>query len=574
MRRAGLFLFLAGISALAQDQSTATGGIRGIVTDSVSRQPVRKATVSLQFLALPSNPPAAAASPGAAPAAPDAQNRATPVAPAQQGRIETSSSTTLTPGGVIFTGQQPQTAVSDAGGNFAMDQVQPGRYRLTVFHEKYPKNRFGPAPTGKIFTVNAGETAGPLTVELIPGAAISGRIVDEDGDPLTGCNPRLQPLKHPEQNVMALPGAPGSNADEGTYRLYGIAPGKYLLGVQCQMLVFQPRPLSAGPDPPPASGYPLQYYPASGTVEGAEVIDLAAGMERQGLDFRMKPAPVTTVQMKLTGAEWRGRRDLGWRLTSDASVGQGFLNRGGQVDPAKDTVLINGVFPGSYTLQVSVNGFSPNQSGGPMVAGTQRVEVKDKPVQVTLELRQGVDVAGIVQLDSAGAPSAPTTFSMRQVNIQLSQNTVFGPRGGSTPVQEDGTFIIKSAVPLPSRLMVTAPGAFMKSAWLGNVELTGGMIDPGLGGGPLRIVVSTNLASINGTAPPGAQIMAISVDTPSGGGRGTQADANGQFKMIGLAPGKYRVVAIDQPGPSPDEGGQEITLQEGETRTLELKAER
>jgi hypothetical protein len=476
----------------------------------------------------------------------------------------------MTPGGLVVNGQQPQTAISDAGGNFAVDEVQPGRYRLTVFHEKYPQNRFGPMPTGKIFTVNAAETAGPLTVELIPGAAISGRVFDEDGDPLTGCNPQLQPLKHPEQNVMSMPGSPGPQ--EGAYRLYGIAPGKYLLRAQCQAFVFQPRALSAGPDPPPALGYPLQYYPASDTAEGAEVIELAAGTERPGLDFRMKPAPVTHIQMKLTGAEWRGRRDLGWRLTADTSVGQGFLNRAGQVDPGKETIIINNVFPGSYTLQVGVNGFSPNQTSGPMVAGTQRVEVMDKPVEVTIELRQGVDISGIVQIDSSNTPNAPTTLSARQVNIQLAQNTVFGPRGGATMVQEDGTFVIKSAAPLPSRLVVNAPGAFLKSAWLGTTELTGGSIDPGLGG-PLRIVVSTNVASINGTAPPGAQITATLVEpAPFTGGRGTQADANGQFHLMGLAPGKYRVVAIDQPGPSPDEGGEEITLQEGETRTIELKA--
>jgi hypothetical protein len=157
---AALFL-LAVISAPAQDQPSAAGGVRGIVVDSVTKQPVGKATVSLQFLALPSGP-----------------------VPAQAQAQIGISSTLMTPGGVIVNGQQPHTAASDASGNFAMDQVQPGRYRLTVFHEKYPQNRFGPTPTGKIFTVNAGETAGPLAVELIPGAAISGRVFDEDGDPL------------------------------------------------------------------------------------------------------------------------------------------------------------------------------------------------------------------------------------------------------------------------------------------------------------------------------------------------------------------------------------------------------
>ncbi len=35
--------------------------------------------------------------------------------------------------------------------------------------------------------VSAGETSPSVTVELIPGSILSGRIVDEDGDPLNGC---------------------------------------------------------------------------------------------------------------------------------------------------------------------------------------------------------------------------------------------------------------------------------------------------------------------------------------------------------------------------------------------------
>ena len=245
-----------------------------------------------------------------------------------------------------------------------------------------------------------------------------------------------------------------------------------------------------------------------------------------------------------------------------AANAPGFYNRGQQVDTTKDPIVITRVFPGSYLLEVGANGFAPNQSGGPSLAGIQRIEVKDRPLQVTLELRLASDITGVVQIETATASTALTALSFRQIGVRLvAQNPLPGPPNGVANVQEDGTFIIKSALPLPSRLVINAPGAFLKSAWFGSTELTGGLIDPSLAGGPLRIVVSTNTASITGTAPPGAQNFATPLDAqPFGGSRGTQADPNGQFQMTGLAPGKYRI------GQSPDDDGKEITLLEGKPK--------
>ena len=64
---------------------------------------------------------------------------------------------------------------------------------------------------------------------------------------------------------------------------------------------------------------------------------------------------------------------------------------------------------------------------------------------------------------------------------------------------------------------------------------------------PPRIVVSTNMASVDGTAPAGRTVFSSRIEE---GGlsqiRGVaKADANGQFAIKNLAPGKYRIVAID-----------------------------
>jgi hypothetical protein len=89
---------------------------------------------------------------------------------------------------------------------------------------------------------------------------------------------------------------------------------------------------------------------------------------------------------------------------------------------------------------------------------------------------------------------------------------------------------------------------------------------------PLRIVVSTNMGTIRGSAPAGAAVLAhrLDDDTHFGGNPMTTADQNGQYTLL-LAPGKYRVVAVEFPGPLPEESGQEVTVREGDTVTADLK---
>ena len=118
--------------------------------------------------------------------------------------------------------------------------------------------------------------------------------------------------------------------------------------------------------------------------------------------------------------------------------------------------------------------------------------------------------------------------------------------------------------------------SFVKSAWLGSVDVTNAPLDLSGGAvGALKIVVSTNTATIRGTAPVGETVFAMRVDEePVSGPRGaTGVDQNGQYSLGGLAPGKYRLVVTEPGGgPMPDEAGQEVTVREGETVMIDLKA--
>jgi hypothetical protein len=516
------FVFLATVAAgqTPGDQNQ-TGGIRGIVVDSVTHQPVAKAVVSIAYNVTPE------------------QERA---------------------GLLRLSPVQPVT--TDAGGSFAMERLGSGLYEITVKHRNYPQGRMGGAV--KSIVLKEGEEAGPITVELTPGAAVSGQVLDEDGDPLPGCTVRIQPAKTARMNGELALTSPGAASD---YRLYGIMPGRFYLTAECETPVFQPRPLSDGPDPPPSAAYPKLYYPSANTVESAEVLELRAGQEKTRVDFRMKPTTITDIHAVLApSADWRGRTDLQWQLVA-ADQNRPLAGGWRRIDTSRGGFNIEKVFPGSYHLLV-VSAPAGRNAGNavgnpaPLLGAVQQIDVRDKPVETLIDLRHGLDVNGIVTIEGADWPNK---VPLNQVHVRLVPD--FGADATSAAVNNDGTFTVRSAFPGFVWLMIDEQSAFVKSVWLGGKEVTGGRLDLSAGAqGSLQIVVSTNTASIRGSARPGLNVAAVlSADTPFfPPSWATQADQTGQFSFDGLAPGKYLIGVVEQPGSPPDDGAREVTLREGQ----------
>jgi hypothetical protein len=493
---------------------TQTGTVTGVVTDAITHIPVKKVIVT-----------------------------STPIS-----QVSSYSGT--------------QSAITDASGAFTLTNLPAAKYRLMFQHQNYPQARFG--GTVKTVDVKAGESAGPVNVELIPGASISGHVVDEDGDPLQGCFIEIHPMKNPEQGVPMMGSLP-SNQD-GEWRAFGIAPGKYILSAQCTHQVFQPRAFSAGPDPPPSRAYSPQYYPLAGEAKSAQAVELTAGNEKSGVDFQMSPTPVTQIHGTFSpaGADWRTGGQLAVQLISVAEPSR---NRvlGGIPNLEKGTFEFRQVFPGSYVLAVLSQGNDENRVGA-----WQPVELSEKPLDLTVELKHYIDLAGKVEMENSDNKTA-----LSQLNIQLlPQSVQFGLAGAQTQIADDGTFTLKGVMPAPWRLQLIGPTGFIKSAWLGSTDVTNAPLDlSGGAAGALRIVVSTNMATIRGSAPAGTVVMVQRVDdnTPFHFNRAMGVDQNGQYSLGGLAPGRYRVVATEDGGPMPDDGGQEVTVHEGETVMADLK---
>jgi hypothetical protein len=521
MRPFALLLF--AVSAVAQTTAGTdqTGSVAGVVTDAVTHMPVKKCSIT-----------------------------AVPIGP--------------------FVGRAPQSGPSgtttDASGAFTITNLQPGRYRLQFQQQSYPQARFGGLM--KTVEVKPGTAGSSITVELIPGAAITGHITDEDGDPIMNCNVQIHPAGHPEQGT-SISGTTMS-ADDGEYRVYGIGPGKYIVAAQCRQPIFQARPLSSGPDPPPSRAYPMQYYPMTTELKAAQVIELTPGSDKAGIDFKMVPAVVTQVHGAFTpgSVNWQGGNPPMVQLFPADRRGGG-MTQGALFDQKTGIFRFQQVFPGSYVLVAFTNGNEDGRAGA-----WRRVDVTDRPVELSLELKPAMDIPGRIEVENT--PNSTMKITPNQVWINLTSQYQLGAPPSQAQAADDGTFTLKGVMPGPWRLNAGVPMGFVKSAWLGSTDVTSVPMDLSAGAaGTLRVVISTNTATIRGSAPAGNMIMAQMIDDNfpySQGSRGGQVDPSGQYKIDGLAPGKYRLLIQEIMAPMPDDGGQIVTVREGETIIADLKA--
>jgi hypothetical protein len=527
--RTALLSLLAISGALAQ-----TGKIAGVVIDSASHQPVKKASVSILFLG-------------------------------DMTGIANGSSQK----------ESPHNLITDASGAFAFNDLSPGHYQLIVTHQNYPQARMG--GVHKIVQLTAVDSAATVTMELIPGAAVTGHVVDEDGDPLTNCNIQPHAAKEFNQGIAMMHNSVAR--DDGSYRISGMPPGKYTITAQCTDAVFQPRPLSEGPDPPPSAAYPMQFYPAASDIQSAQIVELLPGTEKSGVDFQIRPVPVTHIHGTLVAgsADWRGRDNLQIQLAPLDPRGLRSMFAGGaQIDPKDGTFEFRQVFPGSYRVVVYSQDFSARPGppdAGNRVGAVARVDVADKPIELSLQLHRAVDISGTVEIERSNNAAEPLTPG--QIDIQLTSENQFGPGPTPTQVNDDGTFSIKSVLPGEWRIRLDGPAAFAKSVRLGADDVTNQPLDLTSGAaGPIHIIVSNNTASIRGTAPAARMLFAARIDDDDFTFRwqqSAQVDSSGQFVLPGLAPGKYRIVAGELGGPMPEEDGQEVTVAEGETATVDIK---
>lgn len=160
-------------------------------------------------------------------------------------------------------------------GEVKVTGLRPGFYRLEVEKAGYA-DPADPGSRGRTWRLAADGAGNAQHIGLARAAAISGQIMDERREPVSGM--AVLALRRPSATGVLLPinlEEPAITDDLGRYRLYGLPPGEYSIVA-----------IAAGE--PAANRSAVQvFYPGEMDASRAAFVEVKSGSELNGIDFRV-----------------------------------------------------------------------------------------------------------------------------------------------------------------------------------------------------------------------------------------------------------------------------------------------
>lgn len=176
-------------------------------------------------------------------------------------------------------------ARTDGEGRYQVTNLPPGRFVVTAGSKVFvPASQQPNEP--KLITLDAGESRDNLDFALVRGGVITGQITDAEGRPAIAHQVRVTLIvigPDGQQQSRNFPGNWGERMtdDRGVYRIYGLLPGTYLLGVGGEDNFFS------------TAKYPPIFYPDATDPKQAKLIPVKSGEEITGINLRLGGARKT-----------------------------------------------------------------------------------------------------------------------------------------------------------------------------------------------------------------------------------------------------------------------------------------
>ncbi len=444
---------------------------------------------------------------------------------------------------------------SDANGNFVFEAVSPGRYTLSAQRSGFLSQNYGARSAfntgpGAVLTLAPGQAMKDLSFKLSPQGVITGRVVDSDGDPVQGTQVQVMRMSRMRGQRRLSPSGNAATDDQGDFRIVNLPPGTYyVVADNASARMYGDFEVVRPGRAPSRQTNVATYYPSGLDTASATPVEIAPGSEIRGIEIQMRREAVYSIRGVMIDAA-SGKpvvANLNVRSKDNAEFGLGM----GATFSREDGIFeLRNLLPGVYLLMAGAD----NEVRRTAV---EEITITDSDITgVKLALTQGATMSGTIKVEGA-APQAPKNFTRTEIMLigadELSRSSVTTPK-------EDGTFELAGIV--PAKYFVNTynlpEGVYVKSVHASEQDVTNATLDLTSGvAGRLDILLSAHAAEVMGTvknsdgeALPGVQVTLWPKEAPPDNRRGgttiSATDQNGDFRVMGLAPGDYFVAAWEE----------------------------
>jgi hypothetical protein len=514
-----------------------------------------------------------------------------------------------------------RTAISQDDGRFAINDIEPGEYRLQVQSPRFGSSAYGqrkPNLPGAILNIAAGQRLSDLKISMSPTGTIAGRITGHNGEPIANANVQAMKYVYQEGKRVLSVAQTTTTDDRGEYRLFWLTSGKYVI-------VAAPRSssVSTGTTSPVKPGETVRpgdsvltiaafglvseqlhegnnlvkriledgtvqeeswmptYYPSTIDPAQAAVVEINVGATVPGINITLGPSPVQRIRGRVTGVTAGSQATVSIAYGAQGAFGR-MTNKGAST--IDGSFEFAGVVPGLYYLMA--------QDRAGLAARPMAVLVGDRDVE-NLSIAVGPSTTVAVRISAEGVtpgPLDPLTglAGVLRPDIIPLQPAMGSPTMRSAQMTPGNNTMIFSKVPPGDYHFFISQGVlrenlkrlYIKSVRLGREDAFGTFrVSNDTPNVVLDVVLTTATGAVEGTAlgradEPAANVTVVLVPTNARKRselyQATVTGTDGKFRFQEIRPGDYKLFAWDDVETGAWENAEFITLYESKGRAVRV----
>jgi protocatechuate 3,4-dioxygenase beta subunit len=482
-----------------------------------------------------------------------------------------------------------RAAMTDREGRYEIAGLPAGKYTITASKGGFVQLTHGqtrPMAPGAPIDIRDAQRI-QVDFRLPRGGVITGRVVDETGEPMAGVGVRVMRLQMQRGQRELAPVGMDQTDDRGEYRVFGLTPGEYIVSAEARGALAGMADMAmafsaGGPGGPPGplardgpaagiverfvgiAGPQVEqgdlrlaptYYP--GTVNPAQATRVAVGLSQEvaNIDIALQLTPTSTIRGTVVAGGGGGLGRGAVMLNADLAGGRGFARAySGPID-ATGAFTVRNVPPGRYTLTVIVSTAGDARA----LYAQQQLTVDGSDLDgLAIVAMPGAILEGIVEYEATAGGQRPS--GRLRISAQSIDASSPLERGVAFRMEADGRFTLDGtpAGPRFIRVQDVPRGWRLKSIIVNGRDVADAPIDlqPGQRLTGVRVILTDRATRVSGVVTDdggrgtaGGAVIVFSANPddwhPLTRRIGAaQSDQHGRYDVNNLPPGEYLIAAV------------------------------